>query len=156
METIKEYLEANDGQSLIGSLLQYGFDRHAIEADEKAGIIEIEDSMVHLVKKPKTIDLTPTWQQWLNLIMVVALRSQDPNKVLEPVSEDFKKMAMAADAWNAIPEDIDDLIQEAIDLIINLTEGQEDEDGRPVYPALVDKLKELRKGVLKAFEIIKR
>lgn len=54
METIKEYLQHNDGQSLIGSLLQYGFDSQAIDANEKSGIIEIKDSLVYLVgyKKP--------------------------------------------------------------------------------------------------------
>lgn len=49
METIKEYLQVNDGQSLIGSLLQYGFDPQAITADEKCGLISIKDSMVHLI-----------------------------------------------------------------------------------------------------------
>lgn len=49
METIKEYLQANDNQSLLGSLLQYGFDPQAIDMAESIGVIEIKDSMVHLV-----------------------------------------------------------------------------------------------------------
>ena len=103
----------------------------------------------------KTIDLTPTWSQWLNMVMAVALRGKDPAKVLEPLSEDFKRLARAGDAWNAIPEDTDDLIQEAINLIRHLSEGQEDENGRPVYPALVDKLVVLKAGLDKAISIVK-
>jgi hypothetical protein len=45
----------------------------------------------------KSIDITPTWEQWLNFTMAVALRSADPSKVLEAVSEDLKKMAALAD-----------------------------------------------------------
>lgn len=50
METIKDYLQHNDGQSLLGSLLQYGFDPEAIDANEKSGVIEIRDSMVYLIE----------------------------------------------------------------------------------------------------------
>ena len=49
---IKEYLEANDNQSLLGALLQYGFDPKAIDANEKSGVIEIRDSMVYLIEEP--------------------------------------------------------------------------------------------------------
>ncbi len=52
MNTIKEYLEANDGQSLIGSLLQYGFDPQAIDVEERNGTIEIRDSLVYLIEEP--------------------------------------------------------------------------------------------------------
>jgi hypothetical protein len=95
-------------------------------------------------KELKTIDLTPTWSQWLNLVMSIALRGKDPAKVLEPLSRDFKKMAVAADLWNNIPEDTDDVIQEAIDLIKYQSEGQTGPDGEPVYPELVGKLEAIQ------------
>ena len=53
METIREYLLANDGQTLLGFLLLYGFDPEAIDANEKSGIIEIKDSMVYLIDYQK-------------------------------------------------------------------------------------------------------
>jgi hypothetical protein len=60
------------------------------------------------------------------------------------VSRDFKKMAVAADLWNNIPEDTDDVIQEAIDLIKYQSEGQTGPDGEPVYPELVGKLEAIQ------------
>lgn len=72
----------------------------------------------------KTIDITPSWEQWLNFIMAIALRSKDPAKVLEPLSEDFKNMATCADLYTqAIPK-----IKAAIDLIEYLTEKGETSD----------------------------
>ena len=56
METIREYLLANDGQSLLGSLLQYGFDPQAIDVDERSGVIEIKDSLVYLIDEVRTMD----------------------------------------------------------------------------------------------------
>lgn len=60
----------------------------------------------------KSIDVTPTWAQWLNFTMAVALRCKDPAKVLEPLSEDFKKMA------------------ELADLYVELQKQQEDDDAK--------------------------
>lgn len=47
-EPIKDYLKENDGQSLLGSLVQYGFDFDQLDQAAKQGIIEIEDHMVYL------------------------------------------------------------------------------------------------------------
>ena len=103
----------------------------------------------------KTIDMTPTWEQWMNIVMAIALRGKDPAKVLEPLSEDFKKVARGADAWNAIPQETPDAIQEAIDQIKYHSEGQTDGKGNPMYPALVDKLAQVLEGLNKAIEIAK-
>lgn len=52
----------------------------------------------------KTIDCTPTWSAWLNMVMAIALRGKDPAKVLEPLSEDFKNMAICADRYREAVE----------------------------------------------------
>jgi len=49
MKTIKDYLKDNDGQTLVGSLLQYGYSGHEIYVAEQAGIIRVKDVMVYLI-----------------------------------------------------------------------------------------------------------
>ena len=46
--TITEYLEANDGQSLVGSLLLFGFTNEELNKAEKDGFITIGDPNVYL------------------------------------------------------------------------------------------------------------
>lgn len=93
----------------------------------------------------KTIDITPTWSQWLNLVMAIALRGKDPAKVLEPLSEDFKKMARAADGYNAIPSDTIDILQDTIDSIDHLKDD-------PQIAETLDKLIGLRSTLLEIVE----
>jgi hypothetical protein len=90
----------------------------------------------------KTIDLTPTWSQWLNTVMAISLRGKDPAKVLEPLSEDFKRLARAGDAWNALPKELPELLQEAINAL------------SISHPDLADRLEVLKAGTNKSFELI--
>lgn len=69
----------------------------------------------------ETIDLTPTWEQWLHTVMAVALRVEDPAKVLEPLTEDFKTMARLADIGKEKVMDDEQRSFEAIAL--NLQQG---------------------------------
>ena len=62
----------------------------------------------------KTIDLTPTWEQWMNVIMVVALKTKDPAKVLEPVTEDLKNVAKLADIGKRYVQDGEELLKETL------------------------------------------
>jgi hypothetical protein len=106
-------------------------------------------------KKLNTIDITPTWEQWMNFVMAVALRGKDPAKVLEPLSEDFKRVASGADAWNAIPTDTIDLIDDAINLFKHLNEAYVVDDSDNQVPEMVGKLEGLKEGLNKAIEIVK-
>ena len=67
----------------------------------------------------KTIDLTPTCEQWMNTVMTIALRTPDPAKVIEPVAEDFKNVAKLADAYKTLAESVvsnltDDLLKKEL------------------------------------------
>lgn len=62
----------------------------------------------------KTIDLTPTWEQWMHTVMTIALRTKDPAKVLEPVAEDFKNVAKLADIGKRHVQEGEDLMKEAL------------------------------------------
>lgn len=65
----------------------------------------------------KTIDLTPTWEQWMNVIMTIALKTKDPAKVLEPVSEDFKNVAKLADIGKRYEQEGKALLEEALNAL---------------------------------------
>jgi hypothetical protein len=50
MEKLIKYF-GKESQTLLGSLLQYGFSEKLIKGAEKLGVIETKDSMVYLLKK---------------------------------------------------------------------------------------------------------
>jgi len=83
----------------------------------------------------------------MNTVMAVALRTNDPAKVLEPLAEDFKKMAEAADRYNAIPDDTLDTLEEVILLLEPLKVGWGN------ISEVIDKLSTLRTSIQKAITL---
>ena len=50
--------------------------------------------------KPKTIDLTPRWQE-LVCWMMTLLETSDNEEAKAPIRAEFQRMARAADSWVA-------------------------------------------------------
>ena len=48
----------------------------------------------------KTIDITPTWRQWLDTALFVIASSTDTSKTLETLKPEFVKIAKIADQHN--------------------------------------------------------
>jgi hypothetical protein len=49
----------------------------------------------------KTIDVTPTWESMVPVLMYIIRRDGDSPKTMKDMEQELRNMAQAADRWNA-------------------------------------------------------
>lgn len=49
----------------------------------------------------KTVDVTPTWESMVPVLMYIIRRDGDSPKTMKDMEQELRNMAQAADRWNA-------------------------------------------------------